>query len=109
MTVKRTTYRQMVAEFLSFLKGKNALNRYKNAVRKQQRLYFKTIENNINPFTIEPIKVLFNSNRYCELINMAFTWDETLEGHAYWEKLDFEWRKRIGCIEFQIVNEKIYK
>lgn len=109
MTVKRTTYRQMVAEFLSFLKENNALNGYQNAVRKQKWTYFKTIENNINPFTIEPIKVLFNPKQYCELINMAFQWSLTPEDHAYWEKLDHKWRRRIKNIEFQIVNEKIYK
>ena len=109
MTVKRITYRQMVAEFLLFLKENNALNGYKNAVRRQKRPYFKTIENNINPFTIEPIRVLFNPEEYCELINMAFQWSLTPEEHRYWEKLDHKWRKRIRDLEIQVVNEKIYK
>jgi hypothetical protein len=99
----------MVAEFLLFLKENNALNGYQRALRKQKRPYFETIENNINPFTIEPIKVLFNPIRYCELINYAFHWSSTPEGHAYWEKLDNKWRRIIKDIEFQIVNEKIYK
>ena len=99
----------MVAEFLSFLKENNALRGYKNALRKQNLAYFKTIENNINPFTIEPIRVLFNPRQYCELINMAFQWSSTPEDHEYWEKLDHKWRRRIKDIEFQIVNEKIYK
>jgi hypothetical protein len=99
----------MVAEFLSFLKENNALNGYKNAVRRQKQAYFKTIENNINPLTIEPIKILFKTKNYCELINMAFTWAETPEDHAYWEKLDRKWRKRILNIDLQVVNEKIYK
>ena len=109
MTLKRLTYREMVAEFLSFLKENNALNGYQNAVRRLKWTYFKTIENNINPFTIEPIRVLFRPEQYCELINMAFQWSSTLEDHAYWEKLDYKWRRRIKDIEFQIVNEKIYK
>lgn len=109
MTVKRTTYREMVAEFLLFLKENNALNGYQMAVRRQKRLYFKTIENNINPFTIKPIRVLFNPKQYYELINMAFQWSSTPEGHTYWEKLDYKWRRRIKDVEFQIVNEKIYK
>ena len=109
MTVKRITYRQMVAEFLSFLKENNALNGYQNAVRRQRQLYFKTIENNINPFTIEPIRGLFNPIEYCELINMAFQWSSTPEGCEYWEKIDSKWRRRIKDIELQIINEKIYK
>lgn len=108
-TIKKITYRQMVAEFLSFLKENNALNGYKNAVRKQKRPYFKTIENKINPLTIKPIKILFNPREYYELINFAFAWFATLEGQAYWEKLDHKWRRRIKDIEIQIVNEKIYK
>jgi hypothetical protein len=40
---------------------------------------------------------------------MAFNWASTQEHHIYWEKLDRKWRKRIKDIEFQIVNEKIYK
>ena len=106
---KKITYRQMIAEFLSFLKENNALQGYKKALRKQKRFYFKTIENYINPFTIEPIIVLLKPGRYEELINMAFTWANTKENHAYWQKLDHKWRRRIKDIELQIVNEKIYK
>lgn len=109
MKAIKATYRQMAAEFLLFLKENNALRVYQKAVRKQKWSYFKTIENNINPFTIEPIRVLFRPERYCELINLAFQWSITPEGHSYWEKLDHKWRKRIRDIEIQIVNEKIYK
>lgn len=106
---KKITYRQMIAEFLSFLKENNALQSYKKALIKQKRLYFKTIENHINPFTIKPIIVLLKPGGYEELINMAFIWDNTKEKHKYWEKLDHKWRRRIKDIELQIVNEKIYK
>jgi len=109
MKVIKITYREMVAEFLLFLKDNNALRGYQRAVRNQRRTYFKTIENNINPFTIEPIKVLFNPKEYCQLINRAFTWSLTPEDHEYWEKLDNKWRRIIKDIEFQIVNEKIDK
>lgn len=107
--VIKATYRQMVAEFLLFLKENNALRGYQKAVRKEKWLYFKTIENNINLFTIEPIRILFNPIQYRELINMAFQWSSTPENHEYWRKLDSKWRKRIKDIELQIVNEKIYK
>lgn len=106
MTLKRLTHREMVAEFLSFLKENNALRGYQRAVRKQNLPHFKTIENKINPFTIEPIRVLFNQERYCELVNMTFQWSLTPEGHKYWAELDHKWRKRIRDLEIQIVNEK---
>ncbi len=109
MTVKRTTYREMVAEFLSFLKENNALRGYQRAVRRQKLSYFQAIGNEINIFSIKPLSILFTPEQYCELINMAFQWSSTPEDHAYWEKLDHKWRRRIKDIEFQIVNEKIYK
>ena len=109
MKVIKATYREMVAEFLLFLKENNALRGYQKAVRKQKRPYFKTIENIINPLTIEPIRVLFIPKKYCELINLAFHWSSTLEGHEYWEKLDHKWREIIRDLEIQVVNEKIYK
>ena len=109
MRTIKITYRQMVAEFLLFLKKNNALNGYRNAVKEYRRSHFKTIENIINPFTIEPIKVLFKQEEYSELINLAFQWSLTPEGQTYWEKLDEKWRIMIGDNEFQIVNEKLYK
>ena len=109
MKTIKITYRQMVAEFLLFLKKNNALNGYRNAVKKYRRSCFKTIENIINPFTIEPIKELFEQEEYSELIDLAFYWRATPEGHAYWEELDRKWRRKIKDIELQIVNEKICK
>lgn len=109
MSTIKITYRQMVARFLLFLKENNALNGYRNAVKEYKRSHFKTIENIINPFTIEPIKRLFNPEEYRELIDLSFYWRATPEGHEYWEKLDHKWREMIGDNEFQIVNEKLYK
>ena len=109
MKVIKATYREMVAEFLSFLKENNALRGYKRAVRRQKLSSFQTIGDEINIFSIKPLSILFTPEMYCELINMAFIWSETKEDHAYWEKLDYKWRRIIKDIEFQIVNEKIYK
>lgn len=109
MKTIKITHRQMVAEFLLFLKKNNALNGYRNALKKYKQRHFKTIENIINPFTIRPMKELFNTKQYRELIDLAFYWHATPEGHAYWEELDHKWREMIEDNEFQIVNEKIYK
>ena len=109
MTLKRLTYREMVAEFLSFLKENNALRGYQIAVREQKSKCFNTIENKINIFSIEPLKILLCKEQYGELVNRAFTWAKTKEDHEYWEKLDHKWRKKIRDLEIQVVNEKIYK
>lgn len=109
MTLKRLTYREMVAEFLSFLKENNALRGYQIAVREQKSNYFNTIENKINIFSIEPLKRLFCKEHYSGLVDKSFTWSSTPEDHEYWEKLDRKWRRRIRDIEIQVVNEKIYK
>ena len=109
MRTIKITYRQMVAKFLSFLKENNALRGYQIAVRKQKLNYFNTIENKINIFSIEPLKRLFCKEHYSGLVDKSFTWAKTEEGHAYWEKLDRKWRRIIKDIEFQMVNEKIYK
>ena len=109
MTSIKITHRQMIAAFLLFLKENNALRGYQIAVREQKSKYFNTIENKINIFSIEPLKILLCKEHYSELVNRAFTWARTEEGHTYWEKLDRKWRRRIKDIEIQIVNEKIYK
>ena len=103
------TYRQMIAEFLLFLKENNALRGYQIAVRKQKLNYFNTIENKINIFSIEPLKRLFCKEHYSGLVDKSFTWDKTEEGHAYWEKLDSKWRRIVRNTDLQIVNEKIYE
>ena len=99
----------MIAEFLLFLKENNALRGYQIAVREQKSKYFNTIENKINIFSIEPLKILLCKEHYSELVNRAFTWARTEEGHAYWEKLDHKWRRIVRNTDLQIVNEKIYE
>lgn len=99
----------MIAEFLLFLKENNALRGYQIAVREQKSRLFNTIENKINIFSIEPLKILLCKEHYGELVNRPFIWAKTKEGYEYWEKLDHKWRKKIRDIEIQIVNEKIYK
>ena len=109
MNTIKITYRQMVEEFLLFLKKNNALNGYRNADKEYRRSHFKTIETIINPLTIEPVRKLFNPEEYRELFDLSFYWRATPEGHEYWEELDKKWRKMIGDKKFQMVNEKICK
>jgi len=109
MTTKRITYRQMIAEFLLFLKENNALRGYQIAVREQKLNYFNTIENKINIFSIKPLKKLFCKEYYDVLVDYAFTWALTKEGHEYWEKLDSKWKRKVRGKQIEIVNEKIYE
>lgn len=104
------TYREMNALFIRFLKENNALNGFKKSVMEQKHKHFKTLENYINPLTIEPIKRLFEeSSRYINIIDLAFTWDRTKEGYAYWSDLNHKWAKMILEKNItQITNEKIY-
>ena len=109
MRTIKFTHREMIAEFLLFLKENNALRGYQIAVREQKSKYFNTIENKINIFSIQPLKILLCREHYSELVNRAFIWAKTKEDHEYWEKLDHKWRKKIRDLEIQVVNEKIYK
>jgi hypothetical protein len=109
MTSKKITHRQMIAEFLLFLKENNALRGYQIAVREQKSKYFNTIENKINIFSIEPLKILLCKEHYSELVNRAFTWAKTKEGHAYWEKLNNKWKRIVYNKKIEVVNEKIYE
>lgn len=109
MATKKITYRQMIAEFLSFLKENNALRGYQTAVRKQKLNHFYTIENKINIFSIKPLKKLFCEEYYSKLVDYAFIWAKTKEGHAYWEKLNDKWRRMVYNKQIEVVNEKIYE
>lgn len=104
---KEITYRQMEAEFLQFLKENNALHKFRKNVKKQKYCSFVTLENYINPFTIEPIKKLFTLEGYNNLVNFAFIWSETKEGHDYWSNLDRKWGNKFIGITIKIINEKI--
>ena len=35
---------------------------------------------------------MYDDTEYKELINYAFTWGSSFEGHKYWSKMDEEWK-----------------
>jgi hypothetical protein len=90
---KEITFRELTKIFLQYLKENNAYDKYKRAVRTQQRCYIKGWYNHINPLTISAIATpSILSNRPNELINFSFNWYRTPEGHNYWSDLDARWR-----------------
>lgn len=97
------TRREIITEFLLFLKKNNAQYKYKKNMMKQKSSHFITIENKINPLTIEPMKLLLTREYYHELINCAFRWAQTEEGHNYWYKLDYKWRRKINHINNKLI------
>ena len=118
--IKEPTYTlaQCKREFINFLKENNAYEVYKYNVRQNKQLTKSTSRPyslfsiiNINPFSplIKKAYSLYNGLTFdeddamkcrrdyiriqiCELINYAFTWEETKEGHAFWSNLDNKWK-----------------
>lgn len=105
---RKLTYREIVREFLLFLKTEHAYKEYIKAIKQQKKRQFKNWENYINIFTIDSLKGCFEDDiniRY--LIDNSFHWAITKEGHEFWSRLDKKWRAKMKDTE--IVEEKISK
>lgn len=104
--IRELTYREIVREFLLFLKTEHAYKEYINAIKQQRKSQFRNWENYINILTIKSLKrCIINSNQIGYLIDCSFTWSSTEEGHDFWSALDKKWRDKMKYIE--IVAEKI--
>lgn len=64
---------EIVKDFITFLKGHHALAKF---------------DKNLHDQLIIPLNLLGNPRH---LINQAFEWSETKEGHFYWKSLHIEW------------------
>lgn len=103
---QKLTYREIVREFLLFLKTEHAYKGYIKAIKRQKKSQFKNWGNYINILTINSIKECFKSNNYIGyLIDNAFQWAATKEGHIFWSELDKKWHDKVKNIE--IVAEKL--
>lgn len=101
---RELTYREIIKEFLFFLKKENAYKEYIKAIKQYRKKEFRNWENYINILTIKPLKnCVINNIAY--LIDCSFTWSSTEEGHDFWSALDKKWRDKMKDIE--IVAEKI--
>ena len=100
------TYREIIREFLFFLKKENAYKKYIKAIKQQKKREIKNWGNYINVLTINSLKECFIKNSNIGyLIDCSFHWASTKEGHDFWSALDKKWHDKMRNIE--IVNEKL--
>ena len=104
MAKKRLTYRELKKLFIDFLKKEKVHEQYLRNIRIQRKNEFNTLQNYIDPLTIETIRKAiqigytsglvdkgFCWSYYMQLINYAFCWSDTPQGHNYWENLNDLW------------------
>ena len=109
---EKLTYREIIREFLFFLKKENAYERYIKEIKRQNKRELKNWGNYINVLTIDSLKNCFknDSTRYSNigyLIYNAFLWSATKEGFDFWSALDTKWSYKMRNIE--MINEKTNK
>lgn len=103
---QKLTYREIVREFLLFLKTEYAYKGYIKAIKQCKKHEFINWGNYINILTINSLKVCFKSNFYiAHLINNSFHWASTKEGYDFWSVLDKKWHDKMRNIE--IIAEKL--
>ena len=107
--MRKLTYREIVREFLFFLKKENVYKEYINAIKQQRKSQFKNWGNYINILTINSLRGCFKSNHsyIIYLIDESFHWASTKEGHDFWSALDKKWRDKMKDTE--LVAEKLTK
>jgi hypothetical protein len=104
--IQKLTYREIVREFLLFLKTEHVYKQYIEATKIQRKSEIKNWGNEINILTIPHLKECFRDS--CGLgflVDKAFIWDSTKEGFDFWSVLDNQWQDKMRNIE--IVNEKL--
>ena len=103
---RELTYREIVREFLLFLKKENAYEEYIKAIKQQRKSKFKNWGNYINVLTIDSIKECFRSNgKIRRLIDYSFHWSSTKEGHNFWSALDIKWCEKMR--DTKLVTEEL--
>lgn len=89
---------EVVKLFSNFLKKHRAYKRYNVALRKRAKYIppGPTRRNNIT----EMVAYIYSFNEPLDvLVDRAFTWSGTPNGHNYWSTLDASWRKYIRDAE----------
>lgn len=104
--MRKLTYREIIREFLFFLKKENVYKEYIKAIKQQRKKQFKNWENYINILTINSFREYFKkNNNMAYLIDISFHWAFTEEGHDFWSELDRKWRSKMKNTE--LVAEKL--
>jgi len=97
--------RQILKEFFKFLKEKEVYTKYKKNIadcvvremypyetkEEKRRHWYNAYQNGVYVKVLHNGIYKMNYERCRELINYAFTWSETLEGHNFWHALSSEW------------------
>ncbi len=103
---RELTYREIIREFLFFLKKENVYKEYIKAIKQQKKREIKNWGNYINILTINSLGECFLKNNYVVyLIDMSFNWSSTKEGHKFWSELSHKWHGKMKDIE--LVAEKL--
>lgn len=114
---KNLTFREYSDEFIRYLKQFNSKDSnirqiFKKEIIKQYQKFSPITNENysdllytiLNPLGGKKLSrtILSNLNDGAQIINQAFTWSETDEGHEFWEKLNAEWAKKIYSKEIAL-------
>ena len=95
---KVTKYNKIILPFfIRFLKKEHSLGRYMKNLNSDNgydlRLWYYE-NSDISYFLLKDIYV----NKGYNLLNRAFKWDKTEEGHTFWQDLHNKWRKLYICL-----------
>jgi hypothetical protein len=100
--ITRQYSKELKLMFLQFLKTNNALKKYKYNII-EQSIDASKIGDVMNILACKRFIVYNSQHRqgfqyyqyFTQLINYAFCWANTLQGHKYWENLSMEWEKKV--------------
>lgn len=95
----KLTYRELIKEFIAFLKKNNALESYKKEMKKQHPERFTCWYDHINPFLTTPINGIIKHGCIGDIIDVSFTWSQTKKGFEFWRDLNDIWRSKTENME----------
>ena len=92
---KSTTYNKIILPFfIRFLKKEHSLQRYMKNLNSDNgynlRIWYYE-NSDVSHFLFKDI---YTNNGY-NLLNKAFRWSETEEGHAFWQDLNNKWKFKL--------------
>lgn len=106
MEQKQLTFKQLSQIFITFLKEHNVLEEYRTNFIRQSNRHKWTFENYLNPLTTTKMTSFIIKGEIGELINYAFTWANTDQGHNFWQHLSCEWKRKWRTL---LIQENIDK
>jgi len=103
------TYKELKQTFVIFLKDNNALKQFKENLLTQRKREFKNLTNYLDILTLDRFNTLIEEETLYELINHAFHWASTPQGHDYWSELDEKWRGIMMKYQNKLKTSRILK